>query len=391
MGAVDLVPVVGQPLGGSRRVLLVDHADFLGGAERSLVELARSVDRSRYTMICACPPGALADEAARSGVQTVPLDLRQVRGPRNALLAPARLASGVRSLREIITRERVAIVHSNTMRATIYAAPAARTAGAKFVWHVRDLHRERLYVQLMSRLADAIIVNARAVERTIPAHAQYKTTVIHNGVPLEAFDRERASGAALRTELGIARDALLIGNVGWLAPWKGQREFIEAASLITKQCDAARFVIIGAASDSRYAEYERTMRGLARELLGDRLVWAGQRIPIQPALAALDVIMHCAENEPFGRVIIEAMALRIPVVAFRGGGVDEIVADTETGLLADPHDVRALGSHACSLLNDEPRRRAMGTAARARVVALFDAKTTARKVEQVYDHLLQSK
>ena len=82
-----------------------------------------------------------------------------------------------------------------------------------------------------------------------------------------------------------------------------------------------RFVIVGAASAPRYAEYERTMRGLARELLGDRLVWAGERSPIQPALAALDLVMHCAENEPFGRVIIEAMALRIPVVAFRGGGV----------------------------------------------------------------------
>ncbi len=380
--------MVGQPLVSPRRVLLVDHADFLGGAERSLVELARCVDPTHYAVICACPPGALMAEATRNGVPTVPLDLRQVRGRRNALLAPARLLAGVRSLRDIIRRERIAMVHSNTMRASVYAAPAARTTGVRFVWHVRDLHRERAYVQLMCRVADAIIVNAHAVARTIPARAQHKTTVIHNGVPLEAFDPDHFSGAELRAELGFARDTFVIGNVGWLAPWKGQREFIEAASLIAKECAAARFVIIGAASDPRYAEYERTMRGLARELLGDRLVWAGERAPIQPAMAALDLLMHCAQNEPFGRVIIEAMAMHVPVVAFRGGGVDEIIADTETGLLADPQDVRALASHACALLADPARRRAMGAAARARVAALFDARSTARQVEQVYDELL---
>ncbi|MBI5877738.1 MAG: glycosyltransferase family 4 protein [Chloroflexi bacterium] len=388
---MDMVPVVGQPLRTPARVLLVDHADFLGGAERSLIELARYVDPAQYEMIFACPPGALMTEAMRNNIHTAPLGLGQMRGRRNALSAPFRLARGVRNLRRLILSEHAVIVHSNTMRAALYAAPAARSTGARLVWHVRDLHRERAYLEIMSRLADAIIVNAHAVARTIPTRAQHKTQVIHNGVPLRAFDPSAWSGSAFREELGFAPDACVIGNVGWLAPWKGQREFIEAASLVVKTCPQARFVIIGAVSDPRYAEYERTMRALGRELLGDQLVWAGNRQPIQAALAALDLVLHCSENEPFGRVIIEAMAMRIPVVAFRGGGVEEIVADSETGSLADPHDVRGVAELVSALIADPQRRHAMGAAAHARVSALFDAETTARQVEQVYASLLAAR
>ncbi|MEP7200932.1 MAG: glycosyltransferase, partial [Chloroflexota bacterium] len=272
----------------STRILFVDHADFLGGAERSALELLASIDRAQFDVTFACAPGALIGAARASGIRIAPLSLPQVRGRRNILSAPFKLAAGVADLVRLIRRERVAIVHSNTMRATIFAAPAARLAGVQFVWHVRDLHRERAYLWLMSHLAHAIIANSRAVAQTLPPFAQPKTTVVYNGVTLRDFDPSRADHNAFRTELGLSDEHLLIGNIGWFAPWKGQREFVEAAARIAAQCPRARFVLVGAASDDRYRQYERDVRAHGDALLGDKIFWAGERQPIQPVLAALD-------------------------------------------------------------------------------------------------------
>lgn len=377
-------PTVGEGTKGSGRILFIDHADFLGGAERSGLELLKAIDRARFSPTLACPPGALLEAAQAEAIEVIPLTLTQVRGVRNLWSAPFKLATGVRALVRLVRAGRFAIVHSNTMRATVYAAPAAKLSGAKFVWHVRDLHRERAYVWLMSRLADAIIANSRAVANTIPAFVRHKTTVVYNGVDVRDFDPAFWEGAAMRAELGLRCEHWLIGNIGWLAPWKGQRAFIQAASRIAAQCPQARFVIAGDVSDERYCAYAQELKALGDQSLGGKVFWVGARQPIQPVLAALDLLLHCAEREPFGRVLVEAMAMHVPVIAFAGGGPDEIIAHGETGLLIAPHDVGAIAQAALSLLNDPARRQRMGQAARARVQALFDAETTARQVERIY-------
>ncbi len=369
------------------RVLFVDHADFLGGAEQSLLELIKALDPTCFSITLACPPGVLLDTAHAHHIRLVPLDLRQVRGVKNLVSAPYKLVLGVSSLVRLIRSERIQIVHSNTMRASIYAALAARLSGAKFAWHVRDLHREGWYLRLMSRWADAIIANSRAVARTLPSFARPKVTVVYNGLNLKEFDPTQFDRKACRAELGLRREHFLIGNIGWLAPWKGQREFIGAAALVAAKCAQARFVIVGSTTDERYHTYAEELHTLARDLLGDRLSWAGARQPVQPVLASLDLLLHCAEREPFGRVLIEAMAMRVPVIAFADGGPDEIIADGETGRLIQPHDTTGMAEAAVRLFDEPSTREAMGKAARARVETLFDSGAIARQIEGIYEWL----
>jgi glycosyltransferase involved in cell wall biosynthesis len=179
-----------------------------------------------------------------------------------------------------------------------------------------------------------------------------------------------------------------VGNVGWLAPWKGQREFVEACALIAQTCPDARFVLVGAASDPRYEMYARELKIFAEEWLGDRLIWAGARPDIANVMAALDVLLHCAEREPFGRVLVEAAAMQVPVIAFRGGGPDEIVEDGQTGYLVEPHDVHAMARAATSVLANEQCRRAMGRAGRARALALFAPERNVHLIEDIYSRLI---
>jgi glycosyltransferase involved in cell wall biosynthesis len=237
----------------------------------------------------------------------------------------------------------------------------------------------------MSHVASAIIANSRAVAHTIPSFARGKTTVVYNGVRLAEFDPARWDGPALRRELGFTGEHLLVGNVGWIAPWKRQDEFIEAAARIAGQCPQARFVVAGDTSDERYLPYARELRAHAAQALGEKLCWIGARRPIQPVLAALDLLLHCAEREPFGRVLIEAMAMRLPVVAFSGEGPDEIIAPGESGLLVASHDPALMAQAALTLLAEPGTRRALGDAGRARVQSLFDSDANVRQVQQIYD------
>jgi glycosyltransferase involved in cell wall biosynthesis len=383
-------PVVGAEISAGRqpiRILLVDHADFLGGAERSALELLKTVDPARYQITVACAPGGLLDAVRAAGAPAAPLELPQLRGTRNALSAPIRFAEGAGKLVRLIRSGRIEIVHSNTMRAAIYASGAARVAGAKFLWHVRDLHRSRPFMWTMALAAHAIIANSRAVALTIPSFARPKTKVVYNGVLLDDFDPKNANAAAFRAEMGVAVSELLVGAIGWLAPWKGQRAFIVTAAAIAARCPRARFVIVGAASDPRYRAYEQDLRAMGERLLGNRLIWAGERTPIQPVLAGLDLVLHCADQEPFGRVLIEAMVMQVPVIAFSGGGPDEIIEHGETGFLVPPADTSGMATAAERLLADPDARQAMGKAGRERARTLFNSASNVGQIELLYDSL----
>lgn len=364
-------------------ILFVDSAEGLGGAERSLLLLMGYLDRGRFAPILACNESPLAEEARAAG-----LDVNIVPMPRLRYLpaAPTALLHGVRALVDVIQKRDVGLVHSNVMRASFYAAAAARWTGRPFVWHVRDIHTEGWYVRLMCALADRAIAISRAAAKPIPCRD--KVTVVYNGLVLDEFDPTLDCNT-MRKELNLPLDVPVVGTVGRVRPWKRQDLFLRVAALVSQAWPETRFAIVGDTVFPAGHDYLSELRGLALDLgLADRAVFPGFRSDVAGVLAALEIVVHTAEAEPFGRVLIEAMAMGRPIVAFAEGGVPEIVADGETGILVPPGDVEAMAEAVKSLLSDPDRRREMGAAGRRRVEACFDARQTARAVEAVYEEVL---
>ena len=367
------------------RVLFVDHAEALGGAERSLLLLLKHLDWERFQPLLACNPGPLAEAAAGLDVSIFLLEMAKMRGERSGLL---RLLRGSLALTKVIRRQRVDIVHSNVMRASFYAALAATLTSRPLVWHVRDIHppAERWYARLMCRRAKRVIAISQAVAAVLPCPA--KVAVVYNGLDLEEYPPD-LDGTPARAELGLPTDAAVAGIVGRLQPWKGQDRFLRAAARVAQQLPQTRFLVVGGAIFGGGAAYETRLRQLAADLgLAERIVFTGHREDLPPLLAALDVLVHCSDAEPFGRVLIEGMAARRPLVAFADGAVPEIVQHGETGLLVQPGDEQALAAAMVELLSDRQRCRRMGAAGRRRVAEHFTAAQTARSVEAVYSHLL---
>ena len=372
------------------RILFVDHADLMGGAEQSLLRLMAGLDRARYTPILASNRDTPIYEAAHAAaIDTRAVDLAQLRGDHNPIRVARNWQRGVAGLRNLIRQEDVRLVHSNVMRASLYAGPAARRAGVSLVWHVRDIHRERLYARWMAGMAQRIVIISQAVAEPLPASARPKIRAVPDGLDMSHYGPDDAGRQAFRSRFGIGPDELVVGHISWLSPWKQPDLFLKMAQDVAGRVPASRFVIVGAAAHPSHGDFVAGLEQQARATLGERCIFTGALSPIQHALAGFDLLVHTSRAEPLGLVIVEAMATGLPVVAFADGGVPEIIVDEETGRLASPGDVPALADAVADVLMHPEASAQMGAAGRRRAEAEFSVERMVRRTEAVYDELLK--
>jgi glycosyltransferase involved in cell wall biosynthesis len=213
--------------------------------------------------------------------------------------------------------------------------------------------------------------------------------VIPDGIELDNFI-QRSVPTHLRETLSIPESVPLVGFVARLVPWKGPDVFIRMAAEVAREQPDVRFLICGGELPG-YQGYSDWLRLLAAELgLADRVYFLGWANPddMPEVMASLDILVHASVRpEPFGLVIVEALACSKPVVASRAGGVSEIVEDGVSGVLVTPGDWKAMGKAVVSLVHDPSRARSIGLAGRERVSRLFGIGSHIDAIESLYDSL----
>lgn len=362
--------------------------DILGGGQVSLLGLLTHLDRSLFYPIVLCPSkGSFVEELHRKRIETIVMNIEPLKVPH--------LPSVFLTILDVyrLVRDRgIRIIHSNAAasKETFYAALAAKLAGVPFVWHVRVVEQGGWRDGLLAVLSTRIIAISEAVAAKFQwAWARSKITVVWNGVELDRYD-PTCSGNTIRREYGIPRDAPLVGIVGQLIPCKGHRFFIEAADMVRRQFVEARFMVVGRDMDP-HRSYEAELKELSGALnLHDRLIFTGYREDIPQIMAAMDVFVLSSIMEPFGRVVLEAMAMAKPVVATRAGGVPEIVINGETGLLVPPENPQAMAQAIVQLLRDRGQAARMGRAGRERVERYFGMEAHVAKIAEIYEELLDN-
>jgi glycosyltransferase involved in cell wall biosynthesis len=254
-------------------------------------------------------------------------------------------------LREIIRRKEIDLVHANSLVAALIAT--SRNLGVPVIWHARDLRAPAAPVKQVLAKVSAVIAISGAVEHWVrgfvpTAHVH----LIYNA--LGPDDRHVTHPRAkVREDWEMAPHTPLLGNVGQLVPWKRQDLFLRAGAQVLQQVPEARLVIIGSDLFNEHREYVQGLHALAAELgIASRVLWIDHADDMPSALAALDVLVHTAEREPLGRVIMEAMAVGLPTVAFDEVGPAELIENGETGLLVPPDDISALAAAAVRVLTD---------------------------------------
>jgi L-malate glycosyltransferase len=359
----------------------------IGGTERQVANLALRIDSSRFDLHLGCLQnwGELLQE----------LEILKVPRPefRIGALYGARTFRQTIRLARYIKRNLIQIVHSYGFYSNVFAVPAARLAGARvIIASIRDTGEiltpmQRRVQKQVCRLADCVLVNAEAIRHMLieQGYRQDKIVVIRNGIVLSRSAGENP-GARLRAELGLPPSARIVIVSSRLNPMKGIGYFLEAAALVAGKVPDAAFLIVGDGANRSELESKALALGL-----GKRMVFAGFRTDVPDLLSESAIAVLPSLSEGLSNSLLEAMAMGVPVVAATVGGNPEIVDDGVTGILVPPKDGAALARAMCSLLEDRNLAHRMGAAGKQRVAERFGVDRAVVEVEQLYEHLVESR
>lgn len=232
------------------------------------------------------------------------------------------------------------------------------------------------------RQVDCFICASEAIRQMLigdgvpPARA----VTVHEGIDIDRV--ERAEPANLHGEFWLPHHAPIVGNVAALVPHKGQRHFVEAAKIVVQQVPDARFIIAG--EGELRPQLERQIKD---HHLEKHVILAGFRPDVFSLHRAFDIFVMSSVTEGLGTSLLDAMAAGKPIVATRTGGIPEVVAHGENGILVAPRDHDAMADAIVRLLKDETLRRQMGVAGQVRARSLFSAERMVRNTLTVYQRV----
>lgn len=399
---------------GKRRVLYVQKPSG-GGSMTGLLDTVRALDADRFEPVVLF----YRDNRYRDAFRELGAEVRVLNGRTSARPLPGSVkgaAAGLkkarvlRDLNSLLRREwpqarRIAdlirsagidlVHHNQNPRGNRASVVAARLARVPQVCHVRTLTPYSWPLdRWLATWIDRFIYMSTAIETQCRAELKVpeeKGQVIYDPFHFDPFDKAAERAGAVRTELGIGRDEIVVSNVGRLVEWKGQDVFLQAMAPVVRSYPEVRVLLVGgpASNDASQAFHTRLKRLVAELGLSGRTIFTGFRRDVADLMAASDIIVHSSTTpEPFGRVVVEAMAVGRPIVATAAGGPLDIIRDGETGLLVPLRDPVAMADAIRALVTDPERARRIGERARADVRERFGLDRFTASIRRVYERTL---
>jgi len=355
--------------------------DMIGGGQKSLLLLLERLDRNRINPFLVCASdGDLMQRARALDIETAVIPA--------PVLKKISLPTIIKCIRFIIGK-RIDLIHTDTRRQTFYFGLAAKLTRKPLVWHIRVAsHENRLYDRCLYHLADRIIAVSKAVALRFKGigNSSRKVCVIYNGVDVREFDvkNERLK---MRQHFGICEDELFVGTGGQLVPLKGYSLFLEAAHINSRTFPSKfKYIIVGKGTDEYMEKLKREAHNLQLE---EKIIFTGFMNDIPKIMSAMDVfVLATFYEEGLSRIIIEAMAAGIPVIASAIGGNPEVVVHGENGMLVPTGNAELLAEAILKISSDAEMLKQMGKKAREHVASKFSIEENVNKIQNVYEEIL---
>jgi glycosyltransferase involved in cell wall biosynthesis len=347
-------------------VLFIHGITEIGGAERELLVIVDRLPRCGFRPLVVCPGiGPLTEELAQRNVEVrfAPMP------PWRKLFAYPKRPAAVRALRDVIAAVHPGLIHVNDIWWVPQTLRAVAGVRVPIIAHVRQEIEPPKVRRYELDKVDLVLPMSRQIRQSLEKGGVLpeRLKVLHSGIDLSAVP-DHEDGREIRHRFGIPAEALVLGTVANLFARKGYDVMLRALPEIVATFPQVHYLIVGTGD----ADYETRLRAIVRDLgLESRVHFAGFADPVYPCLAAMDLYVHPALMEGFGIAVLEAMAMRKPVVATTAGGLPEVAQDGDTGILVPPGDPDALARAVLLLLQDPARCRKLGEAGRDRVAALF--------------------
>jgi glycosyltransferase involved in cell wall biosynthesis len=345
-------------------VIVMPLAEQRGGGELMLTHLMQQgLGRGIDWQVVFLEEGPMVAQYEQMGIAVHVIPAGRLRTPHKMLACVQRLSA-------LLRRERADAVLSWMTKGQLYSGPAARMAKVPALWYQLAVSQRNSGIDRLATLLPAVgvLTLSQAGSRAqVDLWPHRPVRLVHPGVELERFDPTRLpSPMAARQKLGLPTDGPLIGIVGRMQRWKGMHTLVQALPAILKVYPQSHAVLVGGKHDLE-PDYPDFLAQQVRDLgLVERVIMAGLQRNIPEWMQALDVVVHASDREPFGIVIIEAMALGKPVIAGAEGGPVEIITPGVDGLLTPFEDAQALAEAVLQYLDDQQYACRLSKAARRR-------------------------
>lgn len=388
-------------------VHIITRMDKGGSAENTLLTV-QGLNKSEYdvtlikglsfeSMMSSLESKAVEDSIAAArkngvGVVTIPDLVREIK--------PLSDFKSFYKLTRILQRKCPHIVHTHTSKTGILGRWAAWIAGIPIVIHTPHGHvfwgyfgkwQTRLFIlmeKLTALITDKMVMLTEREKQdhlTLHIAALKKLEVIHSGIEVNRFVLMTNPVSDIKTELMIPENNLIVGTAGRLTPVKGHQFLMKAAKEIVARQPNVTLVFLGD------GELRDSLETLANEMnLNENIRFLGWRDDVAQVMSTFDVFVLPSINEGMGRVLVEAMILEKPIVAYDIGGIPDLVVHGDNGFLVPAGDVNGLGARICELLTDPVKRKTMGERGRKRAFD-FSSDGMVLKIEQLYRALMAEK
>ena len=374
---------------GKIRIVHIITGLNTGGAETSLYRLIEMTDKERFdcVVISLLPEGPLAERICNAGVSVYSIDMKK------NLILPFRCLR----LRSLLKKFRPDLVQTWMYHANLLGGVIAWLLGIPVVWgiHHSNIHQglnkksTLLVNKLCAKLSRLIPTKiACCAQKALDVHAgvgyeKDKMLVIPNGFDANVFHPDEESRIAIRKELGLAENTLLVGMAGRFDPQKDHKNFFDAAKIVASKNASACFVLCGDGIDWE----NESLVGMIDPAIRDRVYLLGRRMDMPRIYAALDVFVLSSVGEAFPNVVGEAMACGVPCVVTDVGDAALIVGGT--GVVVPPGDSSALARGIQTMLDmSKDERFSLGVRSRGRICDNFDIMSMSRKYECIYQEIV---
>ena len=382
----------------------------MGGSAQNTLLTALNHDPQRYS-VCLIKGSTLESAMTKAEIKLVEDQLETAKKQGIKIINVPSLVRRISPINDVracfalfrhIRKIEPHIVHTHTSKAGVLARLAAWMARVPVIIHTP--HGHVFYGHFARSLSSIFLQMEKSLGKI--THHQIALTpeegkdyvnlgvaksrniaVIHSGVDLNCFKRSATESNPKRNEIGISADSLVVGYVGWLIPIKGVPYLISAMARVVKQHPKSLLVLVGKGDDK--GEEEIRLKEQVENLgLATDVRFLGWRSDVNEIMACFDIFVLPSLNEGMGRVLVEAMAAGLPIVASRVGGIPDLVKHGENGLLVPPANPSALEQAISDLLSDKPSRKRMGETGK-RMCRPYSAEAMVEQIDDLYKALLE--
>ncbi len=382
----------------------------MGGSAQNTILTALNHDPQRYSV---CLIKGSTHESAMTEVETQLVNKQLATTKKQGIevvdvpalvrrISPFNDIKSFVSIFRILRKSKPDIVHTHTSKAGVLGRLAAWMARVPIIIHTPHGHvfyghfgrsLSKIFLQmekLLGRITHhqiALTPEERNDYLSLRVTKPSNTTVIHSGVDLHRFSKGEKQLTRKRKELGIPPHSLVIGYVGWLIPIKGVTYLVSAMADVAEKYPKSLLVLVGKGDDKGEEEI-KLKEQVERAGLEDKVRFLGWRPDVDEIMGCFDIFVLPSLNEGMGRVLVEAMAAGLPIVASRVGGIPDLVKDGKNGLLVPPADAPALAKAIFDLLADKKTRNRMGKAG-TKMCRPYSAEAMVEQIDDLYRELLK--